>query len=366
MKLEVLIELSEGCNMNCTYCFQEKTSKHRISIRDFVFGFIDVYNKTKSTNYRLNLYGGEPLIHFEKIKQIVNCIKSIKKHDFSYIRELNIFSDDELNDLKQKLLPLKNFQYEYWMSSNLLSLNQEKADFIVNNKINVSFSYDGLNQNERPLLNGSSSNLLYDNKNQYILNFIKYLKEYNIGFKIHTVLTPFMSVKNNSNYIYEKFLVYPEFNLVKDHGVWDKESLEFLNDSLDELEQEPYNFHYYFMDGIHKLIQYQIDGITSNCGAGQKHFAILDNGNIRGCERQKNEDDVNILSYWEAEQCKTCDIRNFCKKGCPYETRKNGLVPLCTYYKKYFKICKNILNEIQNSDVETKRMFKNRMVRYIG
>ena len=341
MKTTILIELSEGCNLNCSYCLQDKRSTHQLDFNVFKESLTELLSKIDTkicTGLEFHFYGGEPLLYFDKIKKIM---------DELLYRKSNVFFD--------------KIPFIFTMPSNLLPLTKEKEEFIIEHKINISFSYDGLNQDNRPLITGGSSIPIYDEKAERIKKLSKRLKENKIGFKVHSMIFPSFKILDNFNFIKGKFDVEPEFKIIRDHGVWDEESLKNIIQELEILKDDSITkntIHPFFVNGIHKVMQYDIDGYTSNCGAGVNNFSILDNGQIRACERMKNEEDDNkILLNNDHPKCKKCEIRNYCDKGCPYETKKNGLVNLCQYYKAYFKICLEFI-QIAKSNPEMLTMLK--------
>ena len=348
MKSTILIELSEGCNLDCSYCLQDKHSKNSLDLETFKVAFENVLSKidiAKCTGIEFNFYGGEPLLYFDRIKEIML---------FLLYRRSNVF--------------FKKIPFTYTMPSNLLPLTKEKENFIIEHNINISFSYDGLNQSNRPLLSGSSSIPIYDEKTERIKSFISRLKRNKIGFKIHSMIFPSFKILDNYNFIFEKFGVEPEFNIVKDHGVWDEESLTNIIKELEilKIDSLQHNIvHPFLVTGIHKIMQYDVDKYTSNCGAGVNNFSILDNGNVRACERMKNEvDDPNILRELDHPKCRVCPIRNYCDKGCPFETRNGGLVPLCVYYKSYFKLCFEMI-EFSKQNPDTLKCLKQELKRIV-
>ena len=340
MKTIILIELSEGCNLDCTYCLQNKRSKHKLNINDFKYSFDNIISKidhNKCTGIQFDFYGGEPLLYFDLIKEIIAYLLYRKREVF-----------------------FKDIPFTYHMPSNLLPLNNEKIAFIVKYKINISFSYDGLNQDNRPLLNGGSSIQIYDEKTEKIKGFIRLLKMNKIGFKIHTMIFPSFKILDNFNYIFEKFGVEPEFKIIRDHGVWSEKSIKEICCGLNELRIESIEknrIHPLFIAGIHKIMQYKIDGYTANCGAGVTNFSILDNGEVRSCERLKNQpDDPNILEYNNNDKCNNCRIKNYCDKGCPYETKNGGVVDICVYYKTYFDLCLKFIETVKNNQTMQKHL----------
>ena len=73
----VTIALTEACNLDCTYCYENHKSSNKISIetlKDIVRR--EMTTETNFSNVEFDLFGGEPFLEFEKIK--VNFICRIR------------------------------------------------------------------------------------------------------------------------------------------------------------------------------------------------------------------------------------------------------------------------------------------------
>lgn len=89
-RLEVIIELTENCNLNCTYCYQSHWSKsHNISPKtiDSVISYIsNCFNTNAYLGLQLYFFGGEPLLQSRKILEIYHKAKSICEEHNANIR----------------------------------------------------------------------------------------------------------------------------------------------------------------------------------------------------------------------------------------------------------------------------------------
>lgn len=85
-KRSVTITLTEACNLNCTYCYENHKSKNKISIdtlKEIVRSEMMADNDYKVIEF--DLFGGEPFFEFEKIKEIcdyINTLESDKRYIF--------------------------------------------------------------------------------------------------------------------------------------------------------------------------------------------------------------------------------------------------------------------------------------------
>lgn len=129
----VHLQLGSECNMRCRHCHQTpdkeimclsfiKVSEETLTFLDnFVrYSQKDIFKKeaeTKGFLFRINFYGGEPLLHWNIIKDIV------KKFTDKY----NLLSSNSL---------------QFSLVSNGLKLTEEIVEFVNQYKINFELSYD--------------------------------------------------------------------------------------------------------------------------------------------------------------------------------------------------------------------------------
>lgn len=139
---QIIFEVSENCNLRCKYCVyngyyihQRSLSPKQLSFEtarkgiDYVYSFI---NGRKKKEFNLSFYGGEPLLNFNTIKEIVH-----------YGKER--FVDWKLN---------------FNMTTNLTLLDESILNFLAENNFYVVVSLDGDSDNhdaKRVLPNGNGT-----------------------------------------------------------------------------------------------------------------------------------------------------------------------------------------------------------------
>ena len=170
------IELANGCNLDCTYCFLSASSKKKkvLTKNKFleILKFLKDQKKHPITFYFAG--AGEPTFNFRLIKQLpLLC----KENGFE-----NCFFD---------------------LTTNGTILTQEMIDFFKKNKFTINISLDGnekINNLSRIYPNGKGSfNDVYKN--------MMLLKENDIEFSCKTVILP-----NNKN-LFEVFSFFEENNI---------------------------------------------------------------------------------------------------------------------------------------------------------
>jgi len=108
----IFLMLGNSCNMNCSYCMQHDLVNHSLSssINPDIYDFIKEVS-SESNGVRIQFYGGEPLLYFNAIKEVV----------------------DNLKDTNVKFSCL----------SNGLAVSDEIVDFFNSRDIPFSVSWDG-------------------------------------------------------------------------------------------------------------------------------------------------------------------------------------------------------------------------------
>lgn len=310
------IALSEACNLNCTYCNVDKHSTKSIDPFIFLETFKEVRLKNPNEKIQIDFYGGEPLIHFNKIKYIIESIED------------------------------KNIQY--FMPTNGLLLTKEILEYLVEKQVQLSISFDGIYQDDnRPQHNGNTTTKWY-------IEHIDLLKQIP-NLKIHSMIYPGnYDLLTNHMYIQRLFDVNPQLTIVKDIGVWDAESVKKLKFGIDRLfkwyeedttREIPEAIMYYLRSVIlYKSKKHEIKW----CGAGKSHLSFSENKLI-ACNRFKDEPELEKLipQFIEMPECQTCEVKQYCRKGCMYENIKNGkpITEVCDIFKHFYdKINKMIIN----------------------
>ena len=137
--LAINVNLTAVCNLGCTYCFADGgdygriTGKMESHTTDYIFDFLQDH-LTASQAVRFEFFGGEPLLNFERIKEI--CDQSDKVHQETGI----------------------NFIYR--ISTNLTVLPAGTLELFSDKKFIVSVSIDGdaeTHNRNRPTKGGKES-----------------------------------------------------------------------------------------------------------------------------------------------------------------------------------------------------------------
>jgi len=247
----------------------------------------------------------------------------------------------------------KDDNIRLFMPTNGLLLDDEKIDFLVENNIEISLSFDGLWQDRNRLqLNGKPTLERFFEKRE----LFKKLP----GVNCHTMIyRDCYNLLENHLFIRDNFGFNPELTLVRDVGVWDRESVDKLLIGIQEMfdwyienphEEMPFFILFYFRH----FINYEGKGVTTeNCGAGTDMFMFSEN-KVVPCTRFKDSPEMIDLipKYARMPECQTCEVKNYCKKGCLFEQIKNQgpIVELCDIYKYMYKQISKMSSKLRHNE----------------
>jgi len=340
----VEIELSNSCNLACTYCYVSAGKDKVIDWLTLKRIIEKVIKEFPSDEIAIQLGGGEALMFMDLIEKAVNYGKI----------------------LASKL----NKKVTFMIQSNGLLLGKY-ADKIRELNISVGISFDGPFQDiNRPLPNGKGSREL-------LLKSIKEAREKGLSVDgaIAVVINPkqmeaiYEDLKKNG-FKRIKFLYYFKAGRGKENNIEEmskKEQVEFAEEEF-KLFLRSLKDNIFLTETLTKimnLLSRKRPEVCSKtpCGAGRNFFVFDREGNIYPCYhfiKLNNFKMGNLNSSFEEiinskikkeldkrqvnnlEDCKNCSIKFFCCSGCTSHAYYNfGKIlaksPYCLYYKTIYK-----------------------------
>ncbi len=316
------LHICHDCNLRCKYCFASTGSfgGHR-TMMDVETGkkAIDFLIKKSAgrRNLEVDFFGGEPLMNFDVVKQIV---------EYARIREKE--AD-------------KNFRFT--ITTNAILLNEDNKEFINKNMHNVVLSIDGrkeTNDRMRPRVDGTGTydsilpklKDMADSRNQdnyYVrgtftrenLDFSKdVLHLADVGFKQISV-EPVVAAKDSGYDIREQDLpqLFDEYESL---------AMEYMRRRENN---EGFNFFHFMVDLQQgPCIIKRLGG----CGSGHEYLAVTPEGDLYPCHQfvgdekfkmgnihngefninfQKNFQKSNVYTK---KDCSECWAKFYCSGGC--------------------------------------------------
>lgn len=319
----VCLNIIHDCNLRCKYCFADEgeyKGKRKMMSVEVGKKAID-YVLAKSgprKNIEIDLFGGEPLMAFNNIKEIVDYGRQQEK--------------------------IYNKNIRFTMTTNATLLDEEKMEYLDKNMGNIVLSIDGrkeVNDKVRVRRDGSGS---YDS----ILPKIKEMvskrdksKQYYVRGTFTRENTDFFNdVLALANEGFEEISIEPVV-LPDEHDLsLREEDLETIYGQYDKLYDEMLKRH---KEGNgFKFYHFNIDlkggpcvyKRISGCGAGHEYVAITPDGEVYPChqfvgnkdfllDNIYNENFNNELSkdfrkahIYNKPKCKECWARFYCSGGC--------------------------------------------------
>lgn len=330
------LHIAHDCNLKCKYCFAEEGEYHgKRELMSFEVGkkAIDFLIKAsgKRKNLEIDFFGGEPLMNFGVVKQIVDYARSIEK---------------EHN---------KNFRFT--VTTNGILLNDETMDYINKNMHNVVLSVDGrkeVHDKMRPCANGKGSyDLIIDKfekladqreqKDYYVRGtFTRHNLDFgedvldlaNKGFK-QISIEPVVAEDSADYSIREEDLsaIYQEYE-------------RLALSILDRQEKgEWFNFFHFMIDltGGPCIIKRMV-----GCGSGTEYLSVTPSGDLYPCHQFVGmeefkmgdvdngvvRDDIRAefehCNIYNKPECKKCWAKFYCSGGCvanSYNANKDLITP---------------------------------------
>jgi uncharacterized protein len=345
------LNITEECNFKCKYCaysgLYESNRVHNSKSMDLNTAkkAVDLFLKTLGNKHRevryntvyIGFYGGEALLEFNLIKNIVKYAKAKAAQ----------------NGLD------KLYNIEFRLSTNGYLLNKiEIVNFLVNNNIGIDVSLDGP-QKEHDKFRITSNNeksweVIWDNLSNFYTKFPDY---YSQKITFLATLHPF----HNFERIDRFFLDNPEFidiqrltvNYVR--RTFLKESLrkKWFSDSSIQPSQLVNIKRNARLKTKFSLRKVSWDSkFTAMCFPGEIKFFVSSNGKIYICERVKNDmpiGNVNngldfnairkIQRLWNEEiirnRCWECPAVSLCNVCVAQSEDKEGIRIDCNYKERF-------------------------------
>ena len=314
------LHIAHGCNLKCRYCFAGEGEYHEKGLMSFEVGkkAIDylIASSGRRKNLEIDFFGGEPLLNFGVVKDIVKYARSIEKEN--------------------------NKNFRFTLTTNALLLNDEITDFLNKEMSNVVLSLDGrkeVNDHMRMRKDGSGS---FDTIVPNIQRFVE-----KRGDKDYYIRGTFTRQNLDFTKDIEKFLELGFKNLSMepvvtsaDYGI-KEEDLPGIMDEYEKLAAlyidrkksgNGFTFFHFMID---------LDGgpcaikRLKGCGSGTEYVAVTPYGEIYPCHQFVGQDGFQIgtvdegitntrlvKSFKEAnlytkDKCSKCFAKFFCSGGCP-------------------------------------------------
>ena len=316
------LHIAHDCNLACRYCFAEEGEYHgRRELMSFEVGkqaldFL-IANSGHRRNLEVDFFGGEPLMNWQVVKDLV-----------AYGRE-----QEKIHD--------KNFRFT--LTTNGVLLNDEVMEFANKEMGNVVLSIDGrkdVHDHMRPFRNGKGSYDLIVPKFQKFAESRHQDKYYVRGTFTHYNLDFSEDVLHLADLGFQQISVEPVVAEDSEAYALREEDLPKLFEEYDRLAAEmvkrkkegrDFNFFHFMID---------LEGgpcvakRLSGCGSGTEYLAVTPWGDLYPCHQFVGNDEFLMGNVWDGvtrtdiqdefkccnvyakEKCRNCFARFYCSSGC--------------------------------------------------
>ncbi len=316
------LHIAHDCNLACRYCFAEEGEYHgRRALMSYEVGkkaldFL-IANSGSRRNLEVDFFGGEPLMNWQVVKDLV-----------AYGRE-------------QEKLHNKNFRFT--LTTNGVLLNDEVQEFVNREMGNVVLSIDGrreVHDRMRPFRNGKGSYDLILPKFQKLADSRNQEKYYVRGTFTRNNLDFSEDVLHLADLGFKQISVEPVVGTEEEEYALREEDLPQVFAEYDRLAAEmvrryrtnrDFTFFHFMLDLTGGPC---VAKRLSGCGSGTEYLAVTPWGDFYPCHQFVGDEDFRMGSVDEGitrtdireqfkncnvyskEKCRNCFAKFYCSGGC--------------------------------------------------
>ncbi len=322
------LHIAHDCNLACRYCFAEEGEYHgRRALMSYEVGkkaldFL-IANSGNRRNLEVDFFGGEPLMNWNVVKQLVEYGRSQEE--------------------------AHNKKFRFTLTTNGVLLNDEIMDFCNREMSNVVLSLDGrpeVNDFMRPFRNGKGSYELIVPKFQRFVEKRGDKDYYVRGTFTRQNLDFSKDVLHFADLGFKKMSIEPVVSLPEEPFAITKEDLPQIMEEYDNLAKEyirrwkegrGFTFFHFMID----LKQGPcVAKRLSGCGSGTEYLAVTPWGDLYPCHQFVGEegfllgnvdegitntavrDEFKLCNVYAKEKCRDCFARFYCSGGCAANSYK--------------------------------------------
>ncbi len=316
------IHIAHTCNLNCSYCFASQGKYHGDrAIMSFEVGkraldFL-VENSGSRRNLEVDFFGGEPLMNFEVVKQMVEYARSIEKE--------------------------KGKNFRFTLTTNGLLIDDDVIDFANKEMSNVVLSLDGrkeIHDRYRVDYAGNGSWERIVPKFQKLVEARGGKNYYMRGTFTHANPDFLKDIEQMLDLGFSELSMEPVVCAPGDKEELTQEDLPVVLEQYEKLaelmlerdrEGKPFTFYHYMIDltggpCIYKRI--------SGCGSGTEYMAVTPWGDLYPCHQFVGEEKFKLGDIWQGvtnteiqqefascnvyarPDCHDCWAKLYCSGGC--------------------------------------------------
>ena len=316
------LHVAHTCNLNCSYCFASQGKYHgdralmSLEVGKRALDFLIEHSGTR-TNLEVDFFGGEPLMNFLVVKDLVAYARSIEKEHG------------------------KNFRFT--LTTNGLLIDDDVIEFANRECHNVVLSLDGRKEIHDRFRVDYAGNGSFDRivpKFQQLVEARKGQGYYMRGTFTHANPDFLKDIQVMLDLGFSELSMEPVVTAPDDPSALTEEDKAIVMEQYEKLamlmldkdkEGKPFTFYHYMIDltggpCIYKRI--------SGCGSGTEYMAVTPWGDLYPCHQFVGEEKFKLGDVWKGvdnteiqnefhecnvyarPECRECWARLYCSGGC--------------------------------------------------
>jgi len=316
------LHVAHTCNLNCAYCFASQGKYHGDrALMSYEVGkrALDylVEHSGSRRNLEVDFFGGEPLMNWDVVKQLVLYARSIEKE--------------------------KGKNFRFTLTTNGMLIDDDVIDFSNREMSNVVLSLDGRKEIHDRLRVDYAGNGSYDRIVPKFKQFVDARGGRNYfmrGTFTHANPDFTKDVFHMADMGFTELSMEPVVCAENDPAALTEEDIETVKKEYEALafemmkrkkEGRPFTFYHYMLDltggpCIYKRI--------SGCGSGTEYMAVTPWGDLYPCHQFVGEEACKLGNIWDGvtntalreefracnaysrPECKDCWAKLYCSGGC--------------------------------------------------
>ncbi len=316
------LHVAHTCNLNCAYCFASQGKYHGDrAVMSFEVGkqaldFL-VANSGTRHNLEVDFFGGEPLMNFQVVKDLVAYARRIEKE--------------------------KGKNFRFTLTTNGVLVDDDVIDFANRECANVVLSLDGRREVHDRYRVDYAGNGSWEKIVPKFQRFVEARggKDYYMrGTFTHENPDFLKDIQQMLDLGFNELSMEPVVCAEGDPAALTEEDLPVVLEQYEKLAElmlqreragDPFTFYHYMIDltggpCIYKRI--------SGCGSGTEYMAVTPWGDLYPCHQFVGEEKFKLGNVWDGvtntaaqdefaacnvyahEECRDCWARLYCSGGC--------------------------------------------------
>ena len=316
------LHIAHSCNLNCSYCFASQGKYHgERALMSYETGkqaldFL-IANSGTRRNLEVDFFGGEPLMNFQVVKDLVAYARSVEKE--------------------------KGKNFRFTLTTNGVLVDDDVIDWANRECSNVVLSLDGRKEIHDRFRVDYAGNGSWE---KIVPKFQKFVearggKDYYMrGTFTHANPDFLKDIQAMLDLGFNELSMEPVVCAAGDPSALTEEDMVIVMDQYEKLAElmlqkdkqgKPFTFYHYMIDlsggpCIYKRI--------SGCGSGTEYMAVTPWGDLYPCHQFVGEERFKLGNIWDGvtnseirnefascnvyahDECRDCWARLYCSGGC--------------------------------------------------